>query len=165
MVKKECVYMYLDEKNPLAPYEKQIDIKDRKLLVSKILKEIRTSKGYLQKDVAEMIGIPTPTYSGYESAKTEAPIEILVRLSFLYDIPIDFLVGKEMFALDYGEKLQAQIDDLKNAFDIIGQKLVTGELQNNELDQQFAHTFLNTLKDLTRAMDESNQIQMKKLQK
>ena len=157
--------MYFDENNPLAPYEKQIDIKDRKLLVSKILKEIRMSQGYLQKDIAEMIGIPTPTYSGYESAKTEAPIEILVRLSYLYNVPIDVLVGKDMFTVDYGETLQAQIDDLKNAVDIIGQKLVTGELQSSEIGQQLAHTFLNTIKDLTRAMDETNELQRKKLQK
>ncbi|MBR2027823.1 MAG: helix-turn-helix transcriptional regulator [Oscillospiraceae bacterium] len=154
--------MYLDEKSPLAPYEKQIDIKDRKYLVAKILKGLRNTKGYLQKDVAEMIGIPTPTYSGYESAKTEAPIEILVRLSFLYDVPIDFLVGREMFSIDFDEQLQSQIDDLKNAFDKIGGELLSGQLMADENTQQFASMFLNAMKDLTRAMEETNQINMKK---
>lgn len=158
MVKKECVYMYLDDKNPLAPYEMQIDIKDRKQLVAKLLKNWRNAKGYLQKDVAEKIGIPTTTYSGYEIAKTEPPIEVLVRLSYLYDVPVDMLIGRDLFSIDIGEEMQAQIDEVKTALDKIGEEIATGKLKDNEQAQMFADTFLQSLKDLTRAMDETNEI-------
>ena len=153
--------MYLDENNPLTPYEKQIDIKDRKKLVAQIIKGIRESKGYLQKDVADFIGIPLSTYSGYEIAKSETPIEILVRLSFLYNVPIDYLVGKEVFALEFGEKMKEQIDDVKSALEKIEKDVTSGILRNNEQAKLFADTLLQTMKELTQAMADSNDLQAK----
>ena len=35
------------------------------------------------------------TYSTYENGRTELPIEILVRLSYLYNIPIDAIVQRD----------------------------------------------------------------------
>lgn len=155
--------MYLESKenNPLAPYDKQIDIKDRKKLVAKLIQSVRKAKGYLQKDVAEILGIPLTTYSGYEIAKTETPVEILVRLSYLYDVPIDYLVGRDMFSVDFGEQADNQIEDMKKALDDIRRQIKEGKMQNNERAQIFADSFLQSMQDLAKLMKESNDIQTK----
>lgn len=83
------------ENNMLAPYEKQFDVATRKEMVAEMIGKLRTSKGLQQKEVAEILGISPQTYNGYEKGRNEPPIEMLVRLSFLYDVPIDIMVQKD----------------------------------------------------------------------
>ena len=87
-------------KNPLAPYEGQFDTQTRKQMVAQMLCECRKTMGYQQKEVAEILGISPQTYNGYEKGRNEPPIEILVRLSFLYDLPVDILVQRNRFHSD-----------------------------------------------------------------
>ena len=159
--KKGVRAMYLDNNNPLAPYEKQIDIKDRKLLVAKLIKGMREGRGYKQKDAAEILGIPTTTLSGYEIAKSETPIEILVRMSYLYDVPVDYLVGRDLFAIDFGNEMQEQINQVKSALDIIGEEIATGKLKDNNEAKLFADTFMNSIEKLVSLMEENNELQTK----
>ena len=58
------------------------------------IQELRKEKGYSQKEVADYIQIKPATFNTYETGRTEPPIEILVRLSYLYQIPIDYIVQK-----------------------------------------------------------------------
>lgn len=83
------------EKNRLAPYEKQFDIAARKQMVAEMLGELRKAKGWQQKEVAEILGVSPQTYNGYEKGRNEPPVEILVRLSFLYNVPVDSIVQKD----------------------------------------------------------------------
>ena len=153
--------MYLDNKNPLATYEKQIEIKDRKLIVAETIKEMRKAKGYTQKQVADCIGVPQTTYSGYEQAKNETPAEILVRLSFLYDVPVDFLIGRDRFYITTGEDLQKQINEMNATLDQMAQGLANGEFAHNQETRMFADNLLTTMKQLTKAMEERNALQSK----
>lgn len=85
----------MDKENVLAPYEKQFDVATRKAMVAEMLRELRKQKGVQQKELAEALGISPQTYNGYEKGRNEPPIEMLVRLSFFYDIPVDFLVQRD----------------------------------------------------------------------
>lgn len=81
--------------NKLNPYECQFTIEERKRITAHTLQELRKEKGYQQKEVAGYIKIKPTTYNTYETGRTEPPIEVLVRLSYLYQIPIDTLVQKD----------------------------------------------------------------------
>ena len=106
-------------KNPLAPYEGQFDTQTRKQMVAQMLCECRKTMGYQQKEVAEILGISPQTYNGYEKGRNEPPIEILVRLSFLYDLPVDILVQRnrvhsdDQSAIVSIKKAEAELADVR----------------------------------------------------
>ena len=81
--------------NKLAPYECQFTIEERKKITAHTLQELRKAKGYSQKEVASYIQVKPATFNTYETGRTEPPIEVLVRLSYLYQTPIDYLVQKD----------------------------------------------------------------------
>lgn len=59
------------------------------------LKELRTSRKLLQKDVAASIGVDRTTYVKYESGASEPPVAMLVRLADIFGVTVDQLVGHE----------------------------------------------------------------------
>ena len=50
----------------------------------------------LQKDVAQRLGIDRTTYAKYESGASEPNHETLLKLSELFDVSADYLLGREM---------------------------------------------------------------------
>ncbi len=105
--------------NPFDPYELQIAIPDRKKLIATMLVELRKLHHYNQKEVAELIGISVQAYNGYEKARSEPPVELLVRLSFLYDVSMDIITQRNVFFLDNEgaqqvlEKQKAELEKLR----------------------------------------------------
>lgn len=73
--------------NPYSPEE-------RKKIVSENLTSIRKSYRLTQKEISSIIGVTPQTYSGYEKGKYEPNMEILVRISLLYNISTDAILGK-----------------------------------------------------------------------
>ena len=70
----------------------------------KNLKEIRNSKLMTQKEVAEKLNITQATYSGYESGKYQPSIDILIAISKLFKVSIDYLVGNQNnFTIDMSD--------------------------------------------------------------
>ncbi len=70
----------------------------------KKLKEIRTQRGMTQQEVAKQLNITQATYSGYESGKYEPNINILIAMSKLFQVSIDYLVGNENdFTIDMSD--------------------------------------------------------------
>ena len=59
------------------------------------LKEVREEFGYTQKQVAEYLCVRQNTYSQYESYKREIPLTLLIKLADLYDVSVDYLLGRE----------------------------------------------------------------------
>lgn len=57
------------------------------------LKDLRKINNLTQGDVANMIGLPRSTYSGYEKGTREAGYEVLIKLANLFDVSIDYLLG------------------------------------------------------------------------
>lgn len=100
-------------------YNGEFTIEQRKIMTARALQELRKGKKLSQKEVAAYLKIPATTYNTYESGRTEPPIEILVRLSHLYEMPIDYIVQRDRTyasAEDVG-KLMADFKAELAAFD------------------------------------------------
>lgn len=58
------------------------------------LKEARKSAGLTQKEVAAVVGVNQNTYSYWENGKTKIDSGSLAKLSELFGVTTDFLLGK-----------------------------------------------------------------------
>ena len=81
--------------NLLGEYQCLFSVEERKQLVAQMIQETRKAKKLTQKEVADAIGVKLPTYSTYETGRSEPPIEILVRLSYLFNVSVDTLIQKQ----------------------------------------------------------------------
>lgn len=79
----------------LVEYKGEFTVEERKLMTAEMLRELRKARKLSQKEVAGKLNIPATTYNTYESGRSEPPIEILVRLSHLYVMPIDVIVQRD----------------------------------------------------------------------
>lgn len=62
------------------------------------LKALRVQYGFSQKQVAEKIGVSPSIVSGYETGERTPSTEILLSLSYLYNVSTDYLLGKQSLA-------------------------------------------------------------------
>ena len=62
--------------------------------LSNWLKELRKAKGLTQNQVAIYCDITEKTYQNYELMTREPKISILMRIADLYDVSLDYLVGR-----------------------------------------------------------------------
>lgn len=58
------------------------------------LKELRTKKNLLQKDIADVLKISTSAYGFYEQGKRQPDYETLKKLADYFNVSIDYLLGK-----------------------------------------------------------------------
>lgn len=57
------------------------------------LKLLREDKGFTQKDLAEALSITVSTISHYENGTREPSIEILIQMSKILGVSVDYLIG------------------------------------------------------------------------
>lgn len=57
------------------------------------LKELRTDKDLLQRDIAELLEIDQQYYSKYERGLNELPIRHLKKLCLFYGVSADYILG------------------------------------------------------------------------
>lgn len=100
-------------------YGKYFDISERKELIGEALTEARKLFGLSQSELADLLGIKAGTYSTYEKGTREAPAEIIVRLSILYNIPTDVLLQTTRFryenfiSIEQFNQLDKELDELR----------------------------------------------------
>ena len=58
------------------------------------LKELREGLGHTQAKMAEMIGCLQTTYQRYESGDRTPSYDVLLRISDVFDVSVDYLLGK-----------------------------------------------------------------------
>ena len=63
--------------------------------MGEIFKKIRLENNLTQKEVARRIGIKQTNISSWENNKTRPEYENLIKLSNIYDVTIDELLGVE----------------------------------------------------------------------
>lgn len=61
---------------------------------SERLKNLRKTRMIPQKDIAEYLGISVSAYQYYEAGKNEPSIARLIMLADLFNVSIDYLVGR-----------------------------------------------------------------------
>lgn len=93
-------------------YNGEFTVEERKAMTAQMLQELRKTKKMSQKEVAAYLNIPATTYNTYESGRSEPPLEILVRLSYLYQMSIDFIVQRDR-TYRTTDDLSRQIADYK----------------------------------------------------
>ena len=59
------------------------------------LKELRSLSNFTQAEVAKRVGITQFTYCNYENGKTQPDFDILIKIADLYNVSIDYLLGRE----------------------------------------------------------------------
>lgn len=59
----------------------------------KRLKDLRVDNDYLQKDIANLLGITQQYYSRYELGHYTIPLEHVMKLAKLYNVSVDYIVG------------------------------------------------------------------------
>ena len=57
------------------------------------LKEVRTSRQLKVQEVAEYLCCLPSVYSRYENGKREPSLDVLLKLSKLYHVSVDYLIG------------------------------------------------------------------------
>lgn len=134
-----------------AKYNNLFTLEERKKIIAQSIGELRKAKGLSQKEVAGEIGVSQATYSAYERGRNEPPAEILVRLSYLFNCPVDILVQRDRQyrdasdALKQAEQLQAQMLQLEE------------ELAKNNGDNETAKAMMELMKKLGEALAQTAQ--------
>ena len=65
--------------------------------ISNKLKELRNKYKFTQKEVARKLGIKYQSYQAYELGKTVPNFDNLIKLADLYDVSLDYLVGRKEY--------------------------------------------------------------------
>ena len=129
----------------LQVYNNLYEITERKQLIADMLTALRETNHYQKKDVAQFIGIKPQTYGAYESGRNEPPAEILVRLSLLYDFPVDLLVQRDNMSKTK-DSIKKQMDYYNEQLDMIKTELLKSDNSEN------AQLVIDQLKQLTEAV-------------
>lgn len=92
------------------------------------LRLLRIASGMKQEEVAEVLGVGRSAYTYYELARSKPDYDALIRLSKLYRVSIDYLVGISNFP-DTGRRVQLT-DDVPE--DIVAPEASFGRLTREE---------------------------------
>ena len=71
-------------------------------MLSKRLNEVRKSKGFSAKTMADALGIELRSYRNYESGNREPSLGALIKISDFLNISIDYLLGRDDFLKSLG---------------------------------------------------------------
>lgn len=63
-------------------------------MIDKRLKNLRSEKKLLQKDVAKHLNISTSAYGYYEQGKRNPDVEMIEKLADFYECSTDYLIGR-----------------------------------------------------------------------
>lgn len=57
------------------------------------LAQLRKEKGYSMQEMANKLGIAKSTYAGYESNYREPSLDMVKKMSRIFDVSVDYLLG------------------------------------------------------------------------
>lgn len=135
----------------LKKYNNLFDNEERKQLIANSLIDLRKQFNYSQEKVANLIGVKKPTYATYETGRNEPKIEVLVRLSILYSIPIDIIVQKDAMSKNKLDEI-SQAEQYENAV-----KELKKQLSNNDPNaNESLRALIDQIKDLTQAIKDTS---------
>jgi transcriptional regulator with XRE-family HTH domain len=77
------------------------------------IKDFRKAKQITQEELAKMFGVDRSTVGKWESDSSKPDIEVLMKLSEIFDVSTDYLLGK----VDYS-KLDVKYDSLRVAEEV-----------------------------------------------
>ena len=57
------------------------------------IREMREDHDLTQRQIAEILNMPQQQYLRYEKGYRDFPLDVLIRLSNLFEVSVDFLLG------------------------------------------------------------------------
>lgn len=57
------------------------------------IRELREARGYSQREMADMLQMLQPQYFRYEQGQRDIPTQLLIRLSEIYGVSVDYILG------------------------------------------------------------------------
>lgn len=81
-------------------------------LLGERLVYFRKKQGFTQNDVAHHLNVARTTYTNWEANRAEPDISTLIKISDLYNISLDNLVGRKYRIPPQVEVIQRQLSDL-----------------------------------------------------
>jgi len=102
--------------------------------LGKRFKRFRVKAGYNQKEAAELIGVNNYQLGNYETNRSEPNITALKKMSEIYGVSIDALVGN-FPAMKVQENAQ-ELDDELYDFDYLVKKVEEISNKLNELEKK-----------------------------
>ena len=128
-------------------YNNLYTIDERKDLIAQTIKALRENNGYTQTELSEIIGINKQTYNSYEKGRATPPAEIIIRLSYLYNIQTDIILQRDN--LLKSPQVQAErIDQLSNELQELKEKAKTG----NSADKEQINSFILGLEQMLNSL-------------
>ena len=118
---------------------------ERKELTARKIAELRKENRLTQKEVSEKIGVTQQSYNSYEKGRTAPTIEILVRLSYLYGVPIDIIVDKGKLNKDEAEQRKI-LEGYGKEIEILKKQVETADPENKEKIKKFVEGMEQMLK-------------------
>ena len=121
------------------------DNNERKEMTARKITELRKENGLTQKEVSEKIGVTQQSYNSYEKGRTAPTIEILVRLSYLYEVPIDIIVDKGKLNKDEEEQRKI-LEGYGKEIEVLKKQVETANPENKEKIKKFIEGMEQMLK-------------------
>lgn len=69
---------------------------EREKIMSNRLKELCSSVGLTQKELATFLGVAQPTLSGWESGRFQIDYDSLIKIADYFNTSIDYLLGRDL---------------------------------------------------------------------
>lgn len=66
------------------------------------LRSARIFRGYTLQKTADLLGLALRTYQKYEGGDREPNLSLLVEIADLFDVPTDFLLGRDDYLKSHG---------------------------------------------------------------
>ena len=111
--------------------------------LSKYMKILRKKYGYTQDELAEKLGLTRSNYSHYETGFSQTPIDILDKLSQIYNVPLMNFI--KLYALS-GKQTGEEIDLITGSAGIQGLFL---DNPDSPSEDPFYLDFISNFPDMT----------------
>lgn len=76
------------------------------------LKNLRLCSALMQKEIAQILNVSVRTFQGWESGRTEPSIEKLIQIADIFEVSLDYLVGRNSIPYHEVDAEESQINPL-----------------------------------------------------
>ena len=75
------------------------------------LRHVRMIRRYTQQSVADYLGLSLNAYQKYEQAERSPSLDCLLKICDLFQIPSDYLLGRDSYLESLGVSVDALLED------------------------------------------------------
>ena len=91
------------------------------------LKLCRERHGFLQKELSDKLGISERTLQRYEAGESEPTVSILVKLSQIYDMSIDTMLGNDINSTFNITRIERHLREIESSCNALRREMYESE--------------------------------------